>query len=263
MNSKSQILRHRELADLQILLGGIPCKTSRGWLGYCTVTLFSLNGEWALFDTGHYSDRSILLSVLNEARLKPSDISHIVLSHLHFDHVLNLSLFQKASVTLSLAELDYARRVTSGEIEDPAIPDLWSSLLNGRRIQIVEEKLDLGETIQLVTMPGHTPGSLVMFWGSPAPIAVCGDVIKNGWEVLTGEPTTGCADRSKAKASISQVLERAGVIVPGHDRPLVRHSNGLDYLTDFSWEIRGHMYPRPQDEVLFNLSRPAGFYPWP
>jgi N-acyl homoserine lactone hydrolase len=263
MNSKGQILQHRELADLQILLYGIPCQTSRGWLGYCTVTLFSLNGEWALFDTGHYSDRSILLSVLNEARLRPSDISHVVLSHLHFDHVLNLSLFQNASVTLSRAELDYARMVTSGEIEDPSIPDLWPSLLKGRKMRIVEEKLDLGQTIQLVNMPGHTPGCLVMFWKGPSTIAICGDVIKNGWEVLTGEPTTSCADHIKAKTSISQVLERARVIVPGHDRPLVRHSNGLNYLTEFRWEIRGNMYPRPQDEVIFNLSSPAGFYPWP
>ncbi|MGO9019571.1 MAG: MBL fold metallo-hydrolase [Syntrophobacteraceae bacterium] len=263
MNSNSRIFRHRELAELQILLYGVPCTTSRGWLGYCTVTLFSLEGEWALFDTGHYSDRSVLLAVLNEAKLDPSLISHVVLSHLHFDHILNLSLFQNASVTLSQAELDYARRVASREIDDPSIPDLWPALFQGRKMQIVEEKLDLSESIQLVTMPGHTPGCLVMFWEGPSTIAVCGDVIKNGWEALTGEPTTSCADRTKAKASISRVMERARVIVPGHDRPLVRRADGLDYLTDFSWQIRGNMYPRPQDEVIFNLSSPAGFYPWP
>jgi N-acyl homoserine lactone hydrolase len=263
MNSKSQIFRHRDLADLQILLGGIPGTTSRGWLGYCTVTLFSLNGEWTLFDTGHYSDRSILLAVLNEAGLSPGDISHIILSHLHFDHVLNLSLFQNAAVTLSQAELDYASRVAAGDLEDPAIPDFWPALLDGRKLQVVAGKLDLSESVQLVTMPGHTPGGLVMFLKGPSTIAVCGDVIKNGWEALTGEPTTNCADRVQAQASISQVLEKARVIVPGHDGPLIRQSDGVEYLSDFNWEVQGYLYPRPREEVIIKVSRPAGYYPKP
>ncbi|MCF8104273.1 MAG: MBL fold metallo-hydrolase, partial [Desulfohalobiaceae bacterium] len=101
--------------DIDVLLSGIPGKTSRGFLGYCTVVLFLLDGEWALFDTGHQADRHLLVDALTQRALTPADIKHVVLSHLHFDHILNLPLFKRAKVYISQAELDYAKLVCEGD----------------------------------------------------------------------------------------------------------------------------------------------------
>ena len=98
MNSLYSTIMNQGLGELRILLPGIPGVSSRGYLGYCTVVLFPLDGGWALFDTGHYSDRHLLITALSEAGVSPNSITHVVLSHLHFDHALNIPLFKNAIV---------------------------------------------------------------------------------------------------------------------------------------------------------------------
>ena len=92
--------------DDRVLLPGIPGGTSRGYLGFCTVYLFRLDDRWALFDVGHYGDRHLLQAALSAAGLTPGEIEFVVLSHLHFDHSLNLPLFPRAEIFISAAELD-------------------------------------------------------------------------------------------------------------------------------------------------------------
>ena len=244
----------RVLERFKILLPGIPARSNRGWLGYGTVVLFRLQNSWALFDTGHYSDRAELLAALNSARVKPRDIKHVFLSHLHFDHILNLPLFPDAAVVVSEAEMTYAGQVAAGLIEDPAIPEVWPALFEGRAIQTIEGSTVINDDLEVAVLPGHTPGGLVLFCRDPVAAAVCGDVIKNGWEVLTGSVD------SEQQASTQKVIARAEVIIPGHDRPFVIREDGLEYLSDFRWKIQGNVFPGPRDETLLDMYVAQGFY---
>ena len=253
----STLTKHEKLGQLRILLPGVPSISSRGYLGYCTVVLFTLNGEWALFDTGHYNDRHLLIAGLNEAGLASDDIRHVILSHLHFDHTLNLPLFKKAAVCISQAELDYAKRVQAGEVIDHSIPDFWPLLLENRQIQIVEDTVELSSSVKLVHLPGHTPGCMAMFYGGPSTVAVCGDVIKNAWEAATGESALALADRAAARSSIEAVRQQASVVIPGHDRPFVWDEKGIQFLTAFSWEIRTSLYPDEQNKSALKINLPA------
>ncbi|MGD2125797.1 MAG: MBL fold metallo-hydrolase [Desulfobacteraceae bacterium] len=248
------------LADgrMQILLSGVPGVSSRGWLGYCTVVLFRLDGAWALFDTGHYSDRHLLLEALAQTGVEPNEIRWVVLSHLHFDHVLNLPLFRKAEVYLARAEMEHAEKVSAGEVTDLAIPDFWQVLLEGHQLHMVDERLDLTDMLQLVRLPGHTPGCLTMFWNGSEVIAVCGDVIKNAWEAETGQAEIALAGDSLATESINRVQEKATVIIPGHDRPFRRREEGLEFLTPFSWRIQASLYPKEAGQTVLGLDFPAG-----
>lgn len=250
-------ITHQKLGHLRIVLPGVPGVSSRGYLGYCTVVMFPLNGEWALFDTGHYNDRHLLIAGLKEIGLAPGDIKHVVLSHLHFDHALNLSLFKEATVYISQAELDHAHRVRAGEVTDHSIPDFWPMLLEDREVRVVEETRELSSSVKLVHLPGHTPGCLAMFYEGPAPVAVCGDVIKNAWEAVTGESSMALAGRSVARSSIERVLQLASIVIPGHDRPFIRSEKGIEFLAPFSWEIRTSLYPDEQDKSALKISLPA------
>jgi glyoxylase-like metal-dependent hydrolase (beta-lactamase superfamily II) len=195
-----------KLGKLIILLPGIPSRSSRGWFGFCTVVLFPLANSWALFDTGHYSDRALLLDALRANQIDPNEIRFVVLSHLHFDHVLNISLFKNASIFVAKSELEYARMVSNVEIEDPSIPDFWSFLLIDKDVQLVEDSLELEPGIELVNLPGHTPGCLAMFYKEFVTVAVCGDVIKNGWEALTGEASTTGGDADKTRENVKFII---------------------------------------------------------
>lgn len=263
MNSECKPFRHPLLGDLQILLHGVPCRSSRGWFGYCSIVLMPLEKGWALFDTGHFSDRFLLLQVLKEIALSPEEISHIIISHLHFDHILNIPLFKNASLVVAGAEVEYAQKVMSGEMEDNAIPDNWQSILNGREIQRVDGPIHLDEKTQLDVFPGHTPGGLVVYRQETSTIAICGDVIKNAWDALTGEPSAAGFDAAQGRNSIKRVLERAEIIIPGHDRPFCMRDGALEFLSPFSWQVRGHLFPRPQDEVMLDINLAGGSYKGP
>lgn len=247
-----------DLGDLRILLSGVPGATNRGWLGYCTVVLFPLEDGWALFDTGHQSDRHVLFFALQASAVCPDDIRHVVLSHLHFDHALNLPLFPNAEVYISRAELDYARQVSAGEARDFSIPDFWPVLLERRRVHVVENDLRISPTKRLKVLPGHTPGCIAMFYDGPRSIAVCGDVIKNAWEAVTGKAGMAMTDEATAEASIRTVVDEASVIVPGHDTPFTIGAGGIEFLIPFLWEIKATLYPDIPERTILKLERRAG-----
>lgn len=257
----SSMIEHDMFDSLRILLSGVPCQSNRGYFGYCTVVLFPLGGGWALFDTGHYSDRSLLFESLESANVRPEEIHHVVLSHLHFDHVLNLPIFKNAAVILAQAELDYARQVSNGQLKDPSIPDFWHILLEDREVRTFEKSLTLGGGVEIIHMPGHTPGSSVMFYKGLSTVAICGDVIKNAWEALTGELTISFGDPHQARESIKNVLQKARLIIPGHDRPFLIREGGLEFLTSLAWKVRGNIFPKERDFLILNMNIPSGFYP--
>lgn len=246
------------LRKFKVVLTGVPVRTSRGWVGYCSVVLFRLHRGWALYDTGHFADRVQLREGLRRAGVAPAEIARVVLSHLHFDHVLNLPLFPAAEVVVSRAELEYAEAVTDGRLEDPAVPDFWQAMLKGRRLRMVEEHLELDEGLRLATLAGHTPGGLVMSCEGPAPLTVCGDLIKNAWEAISGAPAFPGAVPEEAAANIRRVAAAEGILIPGHDRPFVLVGSEVDYLAPFTWEVFGNFYPRERDERLMTISHPAG-----
>jgi N-acyl homoserine lactone hydrolase len=254
---------HKALERFKVLLPGIPARSNRGWLGCCAVVLFSLDDAWALFDTGHYNDRTILREALARLGIEPTDIRHVILSHLHFDHVLNLPLFQNAEIILCEAEIRYAEEVDAGIVQDDAIPDFWSTLLEGRRVHTFKDALAIGKGLEVVNLPGHTPGGLSLFGSGPPSVAVCGDVIKNGWEVVGGAATSQSLDDDLSRESINIIKQRGEVIIPGHDRPFRLREKGLEYLEAFSWEIYGNVFPRPQNEMIYTLDLGRGFFTKP
>jgi glyoxylase-like metal-dependent hydrolase (beta-lactamase superfamily II) len=243
---------------VRILLAGVPAVTDRGWLGYCTVSLFPLEDGWALFDTGHYSDRHLLLDALRKADVSPDDIRHVVLSHLHFDHSLNLPLFRNAQVHISRAELEYAGKILSGDALDPSIPDFWPSMLDHRRVNAVDDDFRLSPTKTLRVVPGHTPGSMAMFCDGTPRVAVCGDAIKNAWEAVTGRSGMPLAGAAAARSSIATILREATVVVPGHDVPFSMGAGGVEFLAPFRWKVDISLYPDGPGETVASVRRPAG-----
>jgi glyoxylase-like metal-dependent hydrolase (beta-lactamase superfamily II) len=100
-----------------------------------------------------------------------------------------------------------------------------------------------------------------MFYDEGVSVAACGDVIKNGWEALTAEAGSPGSAIDNLRENIKFIADRAHVIIPGHDRPFNMRENGIEYLTDVSWQVQGNFYPRSRDEVLLNLELKGGFCP--
>ena len=126
--------------------------------------------RFSVIDNDH-----ILLQSLKEHGLDHTDITHIILSHLHFDHAGGLlKQWEKESQNLDLLfpNAQYItgksnfERSCSPHSRDRAsfIPELNSLLDNSNRLVLKKDgdTLDLGDvTIEFIESNGHTPGMIL------------------------------------------------------------------------------------------------------
>jgi len=242
------------IEDVQIILNGIPARTTRGFLGYCTVSLLPFKERWLLFDTGHYGDRGILLDTLKNLKISPEDISYVILSHLHYDHCLNLPLFPHATVILSAKELQYAKEVSSGQQVDTCLPDVIDYLLKNRKVQTFTSELELNSEIKVFETPGHTPGSIALRIKRTSNIVLCGDAIKNAWEFTLGVSDMVCnCPPIDAQKSIEKIKASGEIFIPGHDRPFSYKEGKIEFLGEIDWSISADLYPRKKGEKVLKL----------
>ena len=73
------------------ILKGAGIRSSYGTMGAASVTLVR-DDKNVLVDTGHFGNRDNLLARLRENMIKPSEIDVVVLTHLNWDHYLNVDI---------------------------------------------------------------------------------------------------------------------------------------------------------------------------
>lgn len=180
---------------------------------------------------------SALTAALAEQGLTPGDISHVVLTHMHFDHADNLDLFPDACVVVQRAELMAAI--------DP-VPSqrvfYWQSTvanLTARKrptqIMVIDGDHELFPGIQLLSVPSHTEGMQVVVVqtakGRAAIVSDLGDhyrywfpadarATRHPQRSLTGAFLTGNI-RSESERdwqrAMRRVLDRSDIVIPAHD----------------------------------------------
>lgn len=150
----------------------------------------------------------------------PQDVSTVVLSHLHVDHVgwttrpaegEWVPVFDRARHLVSKRELDYwsgpdgqaAMTRTGDYLRDSVHPlvahDLLEFAHGGRKI---------GRYIELVDAPGHTPGNLcVRVMGRNVELLLAGDLLHHPLQLVSPETSTRyCVDPARAAATRKQIL---------------------------------------------------------
>ncbi|XP_075597661.1 metallo-beta-lactamase domain-containing protein 1, partial [Balearica regulorum gibbericeps] len=155
----------------------------------------------ALVDTGGPWDRERLLRGLSERGVSPRDVTHVVCTHGHSDHVGNVNLFPEATL------------VVGCDVSRGAGLYLRHGLAEGRSYVIHPGRLEVMAT------PGHTLNhvSLVVRDTALGTVVVAGDLFEKEedeeeWRTLSEDP-------AKQERSRRRVLAMADVIVPGHGPP--------------------------------------------
>lgn len=136
--------------------------------------LIKYKNEYILVDSGtpepavaenkdhrEIKDGRSITDILSEHCLKPEDIKTIILTHLHWDHAYNLQYFAHAKIYVQLSELQYAVHPLwmhlgpygySKQNGNPCWFDGFNSM------EIVNGDYVLNQDIQVLHLPGHTPG---------------------------------------------------------------------------------------------------------
>jgi glyoxylase-like metal-dependent hydrolase (beta-lactamase superfamily II) len=202
---------------------GVGRRRLPGW--DATVALVVGAEAALLFDTGSTLREGVEIRTQVQA-MTGRRVTHIALSHPHFDHVLGTAAFAGAEVygaigtaallTGSADEL-YADAVRQGVPEEDAAQA--ADVLVAPHHQVCDEwTLDLGGGRQVLLAnvgPAHTGHDLVaLVPGSPA-VVLCGDLVEE-----SGDPQAGPdAIPSRWPAALDRLLALGGedaVYVPGH-----------------------------------------------
>jgi N-acyl homoserine lactone hydrolase len=147
------------------------------------------------------------------AGLALADVTHVVNTHLHFDHCGQNDRFAGTAITVqrdayetAVAEDRYAREY----FERPEL-----------RYDLVDGDLELVPGVELIRAPGHAPGLQAVLVRVPArPVLLCGDAIAVP-EQLERDNWLACADPAQARASarrLARLAEATGAtMLFGHD----------------------------------------------
>lgn len=209
-----------------LVLRGVNARLKDGFLGLASSVLVHAAGGPILFDVGFQGNRAALLKNLAGLDMSPDDVTRVFLSHLHYDHSLNIDLFSKAKIYVSRAEHDYA---AAPHPEDGFIPWGIREQLARQDLELLDGDGELDEGVGYIATPGHTPGchSMVLRTADKGTVVLAGDAIKGPNEALRGCCDMAFDTEEAGTRSIKRILEVADRIIPGHAPELVRQGEAF------------------------------------
>ncbi|RYH05553.1 MAG: MBL fold metallo-hydrolase, partial [Alphaproteobacteria bacterium] len=145
--------------SVEVLVQGYPGKAiCHGGLGWSTVTLLRGQGRVILVDVGAFGVRRELRAQLSHHGVEPADVTDVVLTHAHYDHAVNFTLFPAARVWIGDAELRWAAAQPAGF--NP-LPELYvRELDSSARVSRIRGGENFLPGLVAIDAPGHTPGHL-------------------------------------------------------------------------------------------------------
>ncbi|XP_065670108.1 metallo-beta-lactamase domain-containing protein 1 [Hydra vulgaris] len=154
-----------------------------------------------LVDTGGVWQKDHLLKRLNEENLSPNEISYVVGTHGHSDHIGNLNLFLNA---IQIVGFDI------NSMDEYLLHDFNSG-----------KPYIINDFVKVVPTPGHTSADVSVIVSGvtnydDGVVAICGDLFENEndenlWENVSFDAVV----QEKHRKSI---LEQCDYIVPGHGK---------------------------------------------
>ncbi|MCK8786838.1 MBL fold metallo-hydrolase [Roseomonas sp. NAR14] len=215
---------------IDILVQGYPGKSvCHGGLGWSTIALLRSAGRTILVDVGAFNTRPELGRQLAERDVAPAQVTDILLTHAHWDHSVNYTLFPNATIWIGRTEMDWATREPPGF--NP-LPELYvQDLARHPRLRLVEDGEEFLPGFRAVAAPGHTPGCLLFHMtANDVPVLFSGDAAKNRAE-LVSNAVDMTMDAEASRASLAKVWELwqavpGTILIPGHDLSMQLDAEG-------------------------------------
>ena len=217
--------------SLQQVVPGFHCIN----LGFVNAYLLEAQDGLVLIDTGIPNSAEKILSSVASLGKQPSDIKHILVTHLHGDHTGSLAAIKKATgATVSMHTLD-AQLVRIGQAGRPVQPapglfNRFIVFMMSRRGPIpieaaeIENELSDGQMldsvagIKVIHAPGHAAGQVAFLIPMHGGILVAADTCNNrsglGYPPIFEDMDDGIKTLKKLSALDFEVA------VFGHGKPI-------------------------------------------
>ena len=229
-------------ATVHTLLQGYQVESKHGDIAFCGVNLVEApDGAGGVrrivVDTGHFGRGVVLRQALADRGLSASDVDVLLLTHAHWDHVQGLQYFDRAQIMTHPKELDYISRPHA---KDHATPAWTKAVLDQYDVRHAVEGTELAEGVNVVEVPGHSPGTIALAVETAEGTAVItGDSIQNAMVAQQRRNALVFWDEAQANASVERLVAMSDIIYPGHDQPFrISDDNAVEYAVEFSFGLR-------------------------
>lgn len=174
---------------------------------------------------------------LNRLGIDPKSVTHVVLTHCHYDHIGNIGLFPSAELVISKRELEfwsgpYASRLQfAHDVESDDMEQIYKADTQGRLTQTGATHTVV-PGIDVIEVGGHTPGQLIVLVQTPrGPVLLASDALHFYDELELDRPFTVLCDLPGMYRSLDEMREirdSGAVLVAGHDPEVMRRFPAID-----------------------------------
>ena len=173
------------------------------------------------------------LQNLAASRIRPEEVTHVLCTHLHVDHVgWNTQLvdgkwvptFPNAKYLFSRKEYEFwSGQFATGAFKgDPYYLDCITPIFDAGLSQLVDMDFELDEGVRLIPSPGHTPGHVCVLISSGDQSAIMsGDIMHH--PIQCAEPEWNscfCVEQDLARKTridfLSRYADTSTLVMPAH-----------------------------------------------
>jgi len=177
---------------------------------------------------------SLVMTWLEAIGAGPEQVTHVVNSHLHTDHVgwntrivdgRNVPTFPNARYLMPRADFDHFRgRLDAGD-RQPSVVSLIDSVLpvvDAGLVEFIDEPFELIPGLAVEMSPGHTPGMINLYLTSKGESAVfCADNFHTPLQIAVPELNSvndilGDQARVSRRAFLERIADSDTLIMPMH-----------------------------------------------
>ena len=158
---------HVDNAWVKIPVLAFLIDTGNGYILYDTGSHpEAMNGYWPEYmqETSplHQKEEERLENQLKLIGVNPSDINTVVMSHMHLDHAGGLYLFPHADVYVPKEDFMHAQTIVrlSPDVTTRGAYIKEDLDVYVKQYHLVDEDFELAPGVEVLTLPGHTPGLL-------------------------------------------------------------------------------------------------------
>ena len=163
-----------------------------------------------LVDPGHDQLIGHVKEDLSKLSLSPADIDIVLVTHGHPDHIEGIKTFLGTSTLVAIprVEMTFIRQVAPHYGEALGVPNFEPDIL------LQEGDMKIGDlTFQVIHTPGHSPGSVCLYWPEKK-VLFTGDVV---FYQGVGRTDLPGGNEEELKASIIRLSElQVEYLLPGH-----------------------------------------------
>lgn len=172
-------------------------------------------------------DQQDPVDLLARLDISPGDVGHVIVSHMHFDHVGNLDLFPDAALSVARAEFAYwtgphGRRRSIAHSTAPDDVQVIRDRERAGLVHLVDRAEEVAPGVTIVPVGGHTPGQMIVEVTTPtATVVLASDAAHYHEELEHDRPFYIYSDMPALLSTYDLLRAKAAQprtwVVAGHD----------------------------------------------